>query len=229
MPHNQSASAAAPITWPVARLARTILLGLGALLVILVIGVPLAADAPPDVMRVEEDWEVVLNEPSEDIDAPQFHTIIGPHSNPDSLYLQVCWNYRDQPTFAAGGMQMVAWFVDSCVGRKTCRANRLSTVAETITWTSAMATNGSVLSFEIVNGLSTSWGTFGGSESSLSGDVQLANLNGYSTGFSVDNSWISYGANRVNMLKITEVRRYDREGRLISRDTTPRIVYELAQ
>ncbi len=202
-------------------------LGLGALVSLLAISPLLSADEPANVMRVEEDWEVVLNEPGENVDAPQFHTIISPYASLDSFHLQVCWNYRELPDFAAGGMQLVARLGDWCVGRKTCRESRLSTAAETITWTSAIETNGSTLTFRVVNGQSTTWGAFGGPESSLSGDVHVSHLNGYSTGFSVDKSWISHGANRVNLLRITEVRRYNGEGNLISRDTTPRVVFEL--
>jgi hypothetical protein len=43
---------------------------------------------------------------------------------------------------------------------------------------------------------------------------------------SQENSYITYGANRVELMRIREVRRYDSEGNLISRDQTPRIVYE---
>lgn len=204
-----------------------VVLGLGALVSLLAISPLLFADEPTDVMRVEEDWEVVLNEPGESVDAPQFHTIISPYASLESFHLQVCWNYRELPEFAAGGMQLVAWLSDWSVGRKTCRESRLSTAAETITWTSAIETNGSVLTFEVVDGQSTTWGSFGGPESSLSGDVHLHHLNGYSTDLSVTKSWISHGANRVNLLRITEVRRYDAEGNLISRDTTPRVVFEL--
>ena len=70
-------------------------------------------------MRVEEDWEVVLNDPGEDIDAPQFHTIISPFANLDSFHLQVCWNYRETPEFRPGGMQLIAWLGDWCVGNKS--------------------------------------------------------------------------------------------------------------
>jgi hypothetical protein len=209
------------------RASPAVVLGLGALVSVLAISPLLSADEPASVMRVEEDWEVVLNEPGENVDAPQFHTIISPYASLDSFHLQVCWNYRELPEFAAGGLQLIARAGDYCVGRKTCRANRLSTVAETITWTSAIETNGSILTFEIASGQSTTWGSFGGPESRLSGAVHVPYLNGYSTDFSADKSWISYGANRVNLLRIKEVRRYDGAGNLISRDTTPRVVFEL--
>ena len=70
-----------------------------------------AAGAPPDVlviMRVEEDWEVVLNEPGSDVNAPQFHTVMSPFGDLDSLYAQITWNYRELPDFEAGGLQIQA-------------------------------------------------------------------------------------------------------------------------
>jgi hypothetical protein len=211
----------------VVRARPVMVLSSGALLAMLLFSMPLAADEPPNVMRVEEDWEVVLNEPNLDMDAPQFHTVCAPFSNLDFFYLQVCWNYREQSEFAAGGLQLIAWAGDWCVGQKSYREDGLSTTAETITWTQAINTNGNVLTFEVLNGCSQTWGSFGGSETSLSGHVGIPDLNAYSTDFSVSNSWVSYGANRVNLLRIKEVRRYDGEGHLVSRDQTPRIVYEL--
>lgn len=182
-----------------------------------------------DVMRVEEDWEVILNEPGSNVDAPQFHSVLSAYPNLDSYYLQISWNYRDQYDFAPGGMQLSAWWDEFPSGKKSYRDDKLSTTAETITWTQSMCTNGSVLTFGVDRAESTTWGTFGGSDLELSGCVAVPNLNDYATGTSVMNSWITYGANRVDLLRITEVRRYDHDGNLLSRDTTPKIVYQLSQ
>lgn len=189
----------------------------------------LYADDSPAIMRVEQDWEVVLNEPDLQLDAPQFHTILSPCGNLDSYYLMVCWNYREQVDFASGGMQLLAYNGENLIGKKSYREDKLSTAAETISWTQVARTNGSVLSFEIANGSSTTWGAFGGSDTNLSGEVGVANLNGYSTSVSSANSWVSYGANRVNVLRIKEVRYYDAADNLISRDSEPKIVYQLEQ
>ena len=202
-------------------------LAVGVSLSLLAICPLLFASEPDDVMRVEEDWEVVLNEPEAALNAPQFHTVCAPFSSLRCFYMQVCWNYRDQTEFAPGGMQLIAWLGDWCVGRRNYREDALSTAAETVTWTQAIDTDGSVLTFEIVNGSSQTWGDFGGAETRIAGQVDIANLNGYSTDFSVSNSWISYGANRVNLLWIKEDRRYDAAGNLLSRDQTPRVVFEL--
>jgi hypothetical protein len=209
-----------------------VVLVLGALLPLVTICPPPSTADDPEVlhiMRVEQDWEVVLNQPDEGVDAPQFHTVISPFAELDSLYLQICWNYREQPQFMPGGLQLIAWNGEYYAGTRNCREDKFSTTAETITWTQAMETTGSTLTLEIKNGSSTTWGSFGGPETSLSGAVCVPNLNDYRTGTSVSNSWISYGANRVNVLRITEVRRYDEEGNLVFHDQTPRVVYELGQ
>ncbi len=180
-----------------------------------------------EVMRIEEDWEVVLNEPDLDLEAPQFHTLISPYGDLESYHLQVCWNYRETFDFFAGGMQLHVWKGDCLLGQKCFREDQLSTTAETLSWTQAIETNGSVLAFEISNGSSTTWGTFGGSETRLSGNVAVPNLNGYRTSVSVANSWISYGANRIDRMRIKEVRYYDRDNNLLYCDQGEHMVYEL--
>jgi hypothetical protein len=188
-----------------------------------------AGGDPATIMRIEEDWEVVLNEPSSDVDAPQFHTAMSPFPDTSSYYLQVCWNYREQAEFTAGGMQLQAWQGDFAAGKKNYREDKLSTTAETITWTQSMQTTGSVLTLAIDNGSSTTWGSFGGSDTSLSGSVGVSSLNSYDSNTSVENSWITYGANRVDLLRIKEIRYYNGNGVLLSRDTVPKVVYALDQ
>ena len=69
-------------------------------------------------------------------------------------------------------------------------------------------------------------GGFGGGDATkLGGRVSVANLNGYSTDISAGESWVSYGGNRVEVLRIKEVRRYDADGNLLSRDENARVVY----
>lgn len=183
-----------------------------------------------DVMRVEQDWEVVLNEPDRDVDAPQFHTVISPYSDLDSFHLQISWNYRESELFSGGGMQLRAWCGEFPAGSKSYRDDKLSTTAETISWSQAMRIDGcGNLTFSVDNGSSITWGSFGGTDAtSLTGQtgrVVLPNLNSYTTATSVENSWITYGANRVDEIRIKEVRRYNSEGVLLSRDTTPKVIY----
>ena len=183
-----------------------------------------AADGPT-VYRVEEDWRLVLNEPGTDIDAPQFHTLMSPTAYGDQIYALVSWNYRELPDFAAGGLQLQGWAGDDCVDELSVGENSLSRDAETITWTQRLECTGGPLRFTVVNGQSLSWGMFGGWGITVSLDAGVNSLANYSPTVSKDNSCVTFGSNRVNVLMITQVRRYYTDGSM-STDTTPRIVFQ---
>ena len=123
----------------------------------------LGQDSEP-VVCVEEDWLAVLNEPDGAVNAPQFHTLMSPLRDTGSIYAQVTWNYREIPDAAAGGAQIQAWSGEHVVQMKDRVSNQLSSVAESISWTQRLETNGSLLRFRVVNGQSTTWGSFGGSK-----------------------------------------------------------------
>lgn len=176
------------------------------------------------VIRIEEDWYLVLNEPSDELEAPQFYTTMSPGDTLDWFYAVVIWNYRELPEYAPGGLQLQSWFGDTRLRRRSVGAQMLSTTAETIAWTQVLETDGTQLSFEITNGQSATWGEFG-RDMKIYEYAFLPNLNAYDTNQSVENACITYGANRVDALVITQVRRYGRNG-LISIDWTPKIVYE---
>lgn len=180
-------------------------------------------------MRVEEDWEAVLTEPDDSIDSPQFHTVISPYGDLNSFYFQTLWNYQERPDFNNGGLQMFAWYGETNVGSKIYREDPLSAASETVHWTQSLDARNGVLTYAITNGASQTWGAFGGSTATqLTVPINVANLSHYSTDVSASQSWVSYGGNRVELLRIVEVRRYDAEGHLISRDTSPRVVFEYA-
>ena len=180
------------------------------------------------IVRVEEDWKLVLNEPGEEVTAPQFHTVVSPYAHTDEAYAQISWNYRELPEFESGGVQLQAWGADYEFGYKSYRASPLSLNAETITWTQALETNGQRMRLTILNGQSTSWGTFGGEDAHIDIPYPVRCLSGYSSAVSCENSWITYGANRVSVLMITQVRYYAADGS-VSVDNTPVVVYRLEQ
>lgn len=184
-----------------------------------------AQEEPNPVVRVEEDWKLVLNDPNTSVDSPQFHTTMSPVPGVESYYAVVTWNYYEAPDFVAGGLQLHSWNGDTEIRRRGVMTAPLSTTAETITWTQALQTDGIMLVFSIQNGNSATWGAFG-RDMQIEANANLPDLNAYTTGTSVGNSCITYGQNRVNLLMITAVRRYDAEGNLLSTDETPRVVYQ---
>jgi hypothetical protein len=186
------------------------------------------ASTTTDVVRIEEDWELVLNEPSDLITAPQFHTVMSPFPHLDSLFAQLTWNYRELPDFQAGGLQMQGWNGDALHIQKSFGSNRMSETAETVTWTQRLETDGTKVTITIKDGQSATWGSFGypANNMQLQGAIALANLNTYSSSTSVANSHVTYGANRVERLSLRAVRRYGPSG-LIATDSIPHIVAEM--
>lgn len=176
------------------------------------------------VIRIEEDWKLVLNEPNDVAEAPQFYTTMSPSDSLDWYYALVIWNYREFPEYVPGGLQLQSWLGDTRLRRRSVGDALLSTAAETITWTQVLRTDGIELTFEVTDGDSLTWGEFG-RDMSIIEYAFLPDLSGYTTSQSVENACITYGANRVDLLVITEVRKYGPHG-LISVDSDPIVVYE---
>jgi hypothetical protein len=187
------------------------------------------ASDPAAVVRVEEDWVLVLNQPGEEVNSPQFHTVMSPRPHTSGPYMQVSWNYRELPDFEAGGLQLQAWYDDDCISSRDVYEESLSSQAETITWTQELKTTGNELLFRILNGQATSWGSFAGEYVVVSSGADYPNLSGYSPFVSRANSWISYGSNRVTKLVIQEVRWYGAGDELLYHRTEPITVFPSTQ
>jgi hypothetical protein len=186
-----------------------------------------AVDLPVPVTKVEEDWELVLNEPSPDTVAPQITCLISPFTNCDSVYATLEMNHASLPEFSAGGLQLQVWSGEDWLTVRDYADTALSNTGEVITWTRRMSLGAGKLTFQTTNGSSTSWGNFGGSGTfKLSITSTLASLNGYSPDFSQSQSGIGYGSQRVQSLVLKRVRYYDALGNLITEDTTERVVHQ---
>jgi len=80
------------------------------------------------------------------------------------------------------------------------------------------------LVFEVTQGTSTTWGSFGGQGYlTASLNTTLAGLNAYHPAVSVAHSRIGYAANRVQSLVLKAVRLTTSAGQVLE-DTTPRVV-----
>lgn len=181
-----------------------------------------------DVVRIEEDWEMVVGVPSANNDAPQVTCLISPLGNADSFRATFVVNHHDVPNFAAGGLQMNVWNGEELlVSKSHPEQSVLNNSDETICWTQAMEVTAGGLVFEVVGGTSTTWGNFGGNGTlrATVGTPQ-ANLDGYDPAVSVTNSGVSYAANRVRSLVLKRVRVYGADG-LIGEDTTRRVVHSM--
>jgi hypothetical protein len=179
-----------------------------------------------DIVRIEEDWELVVANPDAASFAPQVTSTLSPLGDLSGYYAVFDLNLRNLPVYEAGGMQLQVWNGDApVITKKSNVGTLLHNDNETITWTQTMWVSDGQLHFAVTNGNSETWGGFG-SGGSLTVDVehQLTNLQQYNPEVSVANSGIGFAAHRVTSLTLKAVRAYS-EGALEAQDTTPRVVY----
>jgi len=184
------------------------------------------AAEPIAVVAVEEDWELVVASADSNSAAPQVSCTISPLSHVNSLHAAFELNHQTQPDFVAGGLQLQIWNNEQPLSsRKFPSAAVLSADNEAVHWTQSLRLVDGILTFEIINGTSTTWGNFGGQgylKASLTTDIE--NLNGYDPEVSVQNSGVAYAGNRVARLVLKRVRATLANGEVIE-DTTERVVH----
>lgn len=200
------------------------LLERAALWACLAAAVPSIATAA-DVMRVEEDWQLVVNQPDANLNGPQVTCIISP-ATADVAYCAFDVNYNTQPSYSAGGLQMHLWNPDQPIVVSTFPATgTMQQANETVTWTQSMSISQGVLSFAVKNGQSATWGTFDNSSQPLLASTTAANLDSYDPNVSLSNSGVCFASNLVTSLTLNAVRWYAVDGTLISQTTTPQTVH----
>jgi len=185
------------------------------------------AETGPTIMRVEEDWELILATPDPDSDAPQVTCVISPTGDVTSVYAAFELNHQSLPSFTPGGLQLQVWDGEVPLShRRFPTAAILAQPEEVVRWTQSVELVDGCLVFEIVGGSSGTWGRFGGQGYLKSGiGTTLQNLNAYHPSVSVANSGVSYAANRVESLILRTVRVVTSTGEVLE-DPTVRPVYQ---
>lgn len=202
---------------------------LGATCVVLgLLGVTVPA-AAQQVVRVEEDWELVLGEPDPVIVGPQVTTTMSPTRNLDGVYFTFEINHRSLPWWTPGGLTIHQWSGEARV-QSFDRSDRsvMQTSGETVSWTQILSVDGTNLTFQVKNGSSTTWGPFGYSNMFKLRTAFSGDLSGYSPDLSVAQSGAAFAGNRVQLLRIKEVRLTLSSGQTLT-DSTPRIAHQLVE
>ena len=167
----------------------------------------LGAAEAADALWVEETWQLSTGEPDPDSSAPQVTMVMSPHINTDHEYFVFTLNHHIYPHFVPGGMQIQHW-----VGEEACavigpKEGCLNTNYETVTWTQRLSVENGTLSFEIKDGTSSTWGSFGGNgQFKKSVSTSLTTLNTYQAGISITESGVNFAGNRVSSLVLTRLR-----------------------
>jgi hypothetical protein len=207
-------------------------LSLLVLLSLLALAVPFAGQTAADVqslgatvIRVEEDWTLTVNQPSWETASPQVSTQMC-RGTGATRFCNFHLNSLDIPQYAQGGLQLQVWMGSTNLAAVPSDSrNIMDTPNETVTWTQYLKSSGNQLIFGISAASSQTWGDFSGMQTVVPGSWTI--LDNYSSDYSVQNSGITFGANRVSSLTLTQVRRYYSDGS-IQTDATTRVVYPAA-
>ncbi len=167
-----------------------------------------------DWQTIEEDWEMVVGAPDTNSNGPQVAVAFAPFGNIDGLHATFELNHASEPDFQTGGLNLQFWNGETYMATRSWPStNLLSTTGETVTWTQRLGTDNGLLVFEIVNGNSTTWGSFGGQGNLKASFVPgLEDLNSYDPNVSIQNSGVTFAGNRVQSLKLKRVRATDENG-----------------
>jgi len=170
--------------------------------------------AQDDVVRVEEDWELVLGSPDTSVTGPQINSVLAPRGSESDLHMLLNINHQTTPSFVAGGLEMQLWHDSTAlVDKRTRVGGVLNTPGEVVTWTQAASVSSNILTFEVINGQSTTWETFGGSSSlRMHLWTNWDHLNSYDPQVSIASSGVNFAENRVQSLTLKRVRLYLRSG-----------------
>jgi len=158
------------------------------------------------VISVEEHWELHVAQPDHDRSAPQTTMAMSPTSGLDGVHFLFTLNHSTVPEYAAGGLQVQLWNGDDLVQSQSAQEGvSLDQSDEVIHWTQKLSLQDGRLTFQIIDGDSQTWGTFGGDGLSVSTDTSLTALNSYHPGVSLTESQVNYAENRVTSLTLTKL------------------------
>lgn len=171
-------------------------------------------------VRIEEDWELKIYQPSEETNSPQLTIYLTPDKDRLDTYFQLQLNHAADADFSGGGFRVSAlqhdWSVDEA---RSQTRNLLSVDGDVVRWTSVMVVYQGEILFAIKDGDSQSWGTFGGPEYLLRMPSEgLTDLSRYTPQQSVNDVDIGFGSNRVESLKLKRVRAYRADGSFVNLD-----------
>lgn len=194
---------------------------------LLLAGVPTSAQAPATpITKVEEDWELVVGEPDPDNNAPQVFIVNTPTDNLNGSYAVFEINNLSLPDYYGGGLQLQSWWGEtntSNIHHSSLRT--LATTGESITFTTQMRVQDGQIRYRVKDGVSTTWGAFGGTSLTITRWTNLSDLSGYSPETSATNSRVGFSGNRVQKLELKRVRYYSGLD-LVSTQELSRVVHD---
>ena len=168
----------------------------------------------PTVYKVEEDWELVVNEPDPSNNSPQITFFTSPSHLSEGTYFQLQLNYHAADHYSSGGFHVASVIDYQMVdeARSKTRKN-LATKDDVIRWTSVMAIINSRALFAVRDGYGREWGSFGGADYLVRMvPSPVSDLSHYRYQQSMDAVDIGFGRNRVSRITLKAVRLFYTNG-----------------
>ncbi len=160
-----------------------------------------------DIVWIEEHWQLSIGAPDTQSSAPQVSMLMSPFSNLDNDFFVFTLNHHSHPGYVPGGMQIQHWNEDGATAYTGPKEGCLSTNSEVVSWVQRLSVDEGSLTFEILNGHSETWESFGGNGHLRSSTpTSLLNLNQYDPGLSTNESGVNFAGNRVSSLVLTRLR-----------------------
>ena len=161
-----------------------------------------------EIVKVEETWQLTVGEPNPDRNAPQATLVMSPFDDVENQFFVFELNHKVAPDYRAGGMQVCVYNgEDILTSNNGPVAGPIDQVSDVVRWTQVLSVENGLLTFEVVDGSSTSWGSFGG-QGYLRSTLALGttNLNFYRPEVSLTQSEVGYAGNRVVSLELVQIR-----------------------
>ncbi len=185
---------------------------LGCWFVVLGVNTP-ALGSNSDVIQIEEHWQLHVGGPDVARTAPQVTMIMSPTNSLNGTFFSFTLNHWSYPNFESGGYQLQHWQGDQCVEVKHgAKPNTFASDGEVVSWVQRITLTEGNLKFQVVEGDSDTWNSFGGEGFSLNVPTELTRLNSYLPSISLFQSGIGYAGNRVSSLTLTRLRWKTRDG-----------------
>lgn len=170
----------------------------------------------PVVYKVEEDWEMMVNEPDVSNNSPQITFFTSPSHELDNSYFQLQMNYHADEAYSSGGFHVASVQEGKTVdeARSVTRKN-LSTNDDVVRWTSVMAVIDNRALFAVRDGYGREWGNFGGPNYLVRMvPSPVSDLSKYQHQQSLQSVDIGFGRNRISRITLKAVRLFYTDGRV---------------
>lgn len=168
------------------------------------------------IYRIEEDWELRINDPDPANFSPQLTLFVSPSVDTEADYFQLQLNYSADSDFSGGGFDVAAVRNAEVADEvRSLTSQALSQSNDEIHWTNVMVILEEKLLFAVKDGSSLTWGNFGGPEYLVEiPGATYSDLAEYHPQQTLDTVDIGFGANRIDSLTLTRVRVYYTDGKV---------------